>query len=196
MNNGQTTQIPDSPEMFTAGVGTKNMEDNSFEADKNLNLDNWAPERNLSAIGGKTISSNNLQSNEAGPLPLPSSENYNLPSEAYNPTAESLAPASIINPPTPELGQIIPMEPTVTGNNSPKTDPAPISDDSPAIYTWKKAMTGERLSNSYIKKFDESIKKLDTSGDIAAFVDFWAEAGENFRSRNAETSALNQGAAS
>ena len=170
MNNGQTTQIPDSPEMFTAGVGTKNTEDNSFEADKNLN--------------------------EAGPLPLPSSENYNLPSEAYNPTAESLAPASIINPPTPELGQIIPMEPTVTGDNSPKTDPAPISDDSPAIYTWKKAMTGERLSNNYIKKFDESIKKLDTSGDIAAFVDFWAEAGENFRSRNTETSALNQGAAS
>jgi hypothetical protein len=196
MNNGQSTQIPDSPEMFTAGVGTKNTEDNSFEADKNLNLDNWAPERNLGAIGEKTISSNNLQPNEINPLPLPSSENYSLPSEAYNPTAESLTSASVVNPPTPELGQIVPMEPVVTEGDSPKTDPTSVSDDSPAVYTWKKAMTGERLSNNYIKKFDESIKKLDTSGDIAAFVDFWAEAGENFRNRNTEASALNRGTAS
>ena len=194
MDNGQPTQIPDTPEMFTAGVGTKNTEDNSFEADKNLNLDNWAPERNLGAIGEKTISSNNLSSGEASPLPLPTG-NYNLPSEAYDPTSESLAPTSAISQTPPELGQITPMEPTPIEGNTPKPDSSAITDDSPAIYTWKQAMAGDRLSNSYIKKFDESISKLESSGDIAAFVDFWSEAGKNFRNRNAGLSNPSQGVA-
>ena len=195
MDNGQPTQIPDSPEMFTAGVGTKNTEDNSFEADKNLNLDNWAPERNLGAIGEKTISSNNLPSSEAAPLPLPTG-NYSLPSEAYNPTPESLAPTSAISQTPPELGQITPMEPTPVDGSTPKSDSTAITDDSPVIYTWKQAMAGDRLSNSYIKTFEASISKLESSGDIAAFVDFWSEAGENFRNRNPVAPNPTQGVAS
>ena len=189
MDNGQPTQIPNSPEMFTEGVGTRNAEDNSFEADKNINLENWSPDRNPSAIGG--IAMNEAQ-NEKGPLPLPTTETTNLPSEAYNPTPESLAPVPAIDQSTPDLGQVISMEPAPAPDTPINPDSAAITDDSPEIFTWKQAMSGDRLSKSYINKFDESIRRLDATGDIASFVNFWSDAGENFRKSNPKNASLNQ----
>ena len=188
MDNGQPTQTPNSLEMFTEGVGTKNTEDNSFEADKNLNLENWSPDRNPSAIGKTAI-------NEAGPLPLPTTERTNLPPEVYDPTSESLMPAPAINQASPELGQVIPMEPTETLGIPTDSNTTTITDNSPDIFTWKQAMSGDRLSKNYINKFDSSVRKLNASGDIASFANFWADAGENFRKSNPKNASLNQEAA-
>ena len=183
MDNGQPTQTPNSLEM-----STENTEDNSFEADKNLNLENWSPDRNPSAIGKTAI-------NEAGPLPLPTTERTNLPPEVYDPTSESLMPAPAINQASPELGQVIPMEPTETLGIPTDSNTTTVTDNSPDIFTWKQAMSGDRLSKNYINKFDSSVRELDASGDIASFANFWADAGENFRKSNPKNASLNQEAA-
>lgn len=182
MDNGQPIQIPNSPEMFTA--------DNSFEADKNINLENWSPDRNPSTIGGIA-----MQSNGESPLPLPTTEKTNIPSEAYNPTSESLNPVPTINQNPHDLGQVIPIEPTPATGTPTDVSPIDGTDDSPAAYAWGKAMTGDRLSNKYIEKFDKRIEELEKSGDIASFVNFSADAGENFRKGNPKNSSLNQEAA-
>ena len=193
MDNGQPTQIPNSPEMFTEGVGTKNVEDNSFEADKNVNLENWSPDRKPGTMGG--IAMNEVQSNETSPLPLPTTEKTNLPTEAYNPTPESFVSAPAINQTPADLGEVIPIDPIPSPDATADHDPTAVAEDSPTNYTWKQIMIGERLSRKSVKKFDDSIRGLDATGDIASFVNFWADAGENFRKGNPKNSSINQEAA-
>ena len=181
MDNGQPTQTPNSLEMF----GTKNTEDNSFEADKNLNLENWSPDRNPSAIGKTAI----------GPLPLPTTERTNLPPEVYDPTSESLMPALAINQASSELSQDIPMEPTETLGIPVNPNTATVADDSPDTFTRKQAMSGDILSKNYTNKIDNRIRKAYASGDFASLENFWADAGENFRKSNPKNASLNQEAA-
>lgn len=180
MDNGQPTQTPNSLEMFTE----KNTEDNSFEADKNLNLENWSPDRNPSTIGKTAIN-----------LPLPTTERTNLPSEVYDPTSESLMPAPAINQASPELGQVIPMEPTKTLGIPTDSNTTTVTDNSPDIFTWKQAMSGDRLSKNYINKIDSIVRKSKETGDFASLANLWADAGENFRKSNPKNASLNQEAA-
>ena len=189
MDNGQPTQTPNSLEMF----GTKNTEDNSFEADKNLNLETWSPDKNSGAIGKKV--GGVAQSNEAGPLPLPTTEKTNLPAEAYNPTSESLTSAPVVDQTSPELSQDIPMEPTETLGIPTDSNTTTVTDNSPDIFTWKQAMSGDRLSKDYINRIDSIVRKSKETGDFASLAKLWADAGENFRKSNPKNASINQEAA-
>lgn len=185
MDYDQSIQMQNSPEFFSVGQGVNNPNINNFESENNLNIENWnvTPDKNPSAVGNKAISS--ALQNENNPLPLPSSEIPSMPSEVYNPTSENLAPSTVGTNSTPELGQIVSMEPAPLEKDVNRITQDQSKEELISSFTWKRAMSKDRLSNAYIQKFDKSIKELDDTDDIAAFVDFWASAGENFRNRNA-----------
>ena len=74
MDYGQTKKPSDSQSFFTAGVGDLPEEQNTFESENNLNLDNsgasWAPSRDPRNIGSRAIFS--------APEPVPSLENEKI----------------------------------------------------------------------------------------------------------------------
>lgn len=114
MDYGQPTQQNTSPEIFSgisSGQGSNDPNINNFEAENNLNTDNWdvIPDRNPSNVGNIAISSanrpqitNQSHTAEQAPvtedyLPLPSESTPTMPNEVYHPTAESFNPTILPN---------------------------------------------------------------------------------------------------
>ncbi len=207
MDYGQPTQITDSQDFFTEGAGNRNPNVNNFEADNNLNTDNWdvTPTRNPGALGGRVMTTAD-QGESADFLPLPSSEMPEMPSEVYHPTAESLTnlapeashaqkapsrsekvnqpemPTNSTNQP-PELGQVTSLEPEPTPVIE-GAHPSAEKDTALALqFTRKQAMSGDKLSNEYVKKLDDRLKELDNTGDIAAFMTFLDQARKVYQGK-------------
>ena len=104
-------------------------------------------------------------------------------------------PAPAINQASPELGQVIPMEPTETLGIPTDSNTTTVTDNSPDIFTWKQAMSGDRLSKDYINRIDSIVRKSKETGDFASLAKLWADAGENFRKSNPKNASINQEAA-
>lgn len=201
MDYSQPAQQDNSPEFFSGisvGQGSSDPNLNNFEAENNLNTNNWdvSPDRNPGNVGNVAMSSASQSQNLANQapdfLPLPSAETPTMPSEVYHPTAESFNPTL---PPnysqapeqvygqtpnqslnqTPELGQITPLDQT-----QPTTETADTIADA-SDFTWSKIMSGDKLTDKTIDNLRGKIRELNGTGDIAAFDDFLAAARENMQ---------------
>ena len=161
MDYGQTKKSSDSQSFFTAGVGDLPEDQNSFEAENNLNLDNtgasWAPTRDPRSIGSRAIFS--------APEPVPSLENESVVSAEPGmtlvekpdlPTDIELAP--------PEMNGL-PEMPNFTPAATPTLEPVKeVPFDETAIKT-----EGDHVSHATLIEINKTIAKLDNTGNAADF---------------------------
>lgn len=162
MDYGQPMQPSSStnqePDFFTSGAGTNSEDENTFEAENNLDLTNtqshWgaSPERNPRNIGNSAITS----SSEATPVSRPEIPQF---PEAPRTTSESLNT-------TPELGQIVPTMPPGYTYEPPSQDTAP---DAIPEFDESALKTADRLDSRAVKIVDNAIAKLNQDGNIADF---------------------------
>lgn len=142
MDYGQTKNSQNNQAFFTAGVGNLPEDQNSFEAENNLNLSNdaasWLPERDTRTIGSKAIFS----------------------------TAEVPITAELVEK-TPDLGtpDLAPppdmsMAPAVPTLEEIK----PIQFDAHAIKT-----EGDHISGRAISEIHRTIDALEKTGNTADF---------------------------
>lgn len=161
MDYGQTKKPSDSQSFFTAGVGELPEDQNSFEAENNLNLDNtgasWAPTRDPRNIGSRAIFS--------APEPVPSLDNQEIVSvepemtlvEKPNlPTDVELAP--------PEVGGL-PEMPNFTPEGALALNPV-----KEVPFNEKVIKTeGDHVSHATLAEIEKTISKLNHTGNVADF---------------------------
>ena len=163
MDYGQPTQPNGSaqePEFFTSGAGTNSENENTFEAENNLDLTNnqvsWGTTeaRDPRNLGGSAIASAEKLTPATTPETPKFPEAPQIPTESYNST--------------PELGQVVPAmppgytaPPTATSEQTPPTQPF----DESALKTT------DKLDLRAVKIVDDAIAKLNQDGDIASFYD-------------------------
>ena len=157
MQSSGTNQEAD---FFTSGAGTNSENENTFEAENNLDLTNtqshWgaSPERNPRNLGNSAITS----SGEATPVSRPEIPKFPEAPRAAN---ESLNTA-------PELGQIVPAMPPGYAYESPSQNTT--SDATPG-FDEAALKTADRLDSRAVKIVDDAIAKLNQDGNIADFYD-------------------------
>lgn len=142
MDYGQKGQSKDTdPAFFTAGVGNIPAEQNTFEAENNLDLtnqaDTWAPERNHQTIGSRAM---NLSRQSESHITREELE------ERFRDVID-LAP-----PPTPA--------PEVEGAAQPVTTTFSVTD----IRT-----EGDHINSAAIREVDSTLLKLSQTGNISDF---------------------------
>lgn len=134
----------DNQPFFTAGVGNLPEEQNSFEAENNLDLDNtgnasWMPNRDPRSLGSQAIYSSN--------------------NEVLTPSLEE-APEK-----EQSLAEITPPPMFPTPDMAIEPEPAKEAHfDSKAIRT-----EGDHVSHSALVEIEHTIAKLNKTGDISSF---------------------------
>ena len=157
MDYGQTKKPSDSQSFFTAGIGDLPENQNTFEAENNLNLDNsgtsWAPTRDPRNIGSRAIFS--APEPEIPTIAVGSSENMTLVEKpAFTPDIE-LAPPEIVD--FPKMPNFAPEAPAL----------APVKDvpfDEKAIKT-----EGDHVSGATLNEINKTIDQLSRTGNAADF---------------------------
>ena len=161
MDYGQTKKPSDSQSFFTAGVGDLPEEQNTFESENNLNLDNsgasWAPSRDPRNIGSRAIFS--------APEPVPSLENEkNVSAEPGMTLVEKPDLPTDIELAPPEMNGL-PEMPNFTPAAAPTLDPVKeVPFDETAIKT-----EGDHVNHATLTEIDKTIAKLDHTGNAADF---------------------------
>ena len=162
MDYGQPMQsngVNPDLEFFTSGAGTNSEDENTFEAENNLDLTNaqshWgtSPDRNPRGIGNSAINS----SHEATPVPRPETPKF---PEAPHITSET--PSS-----TPELGQIVPAMPP--GYDYEPSDQTAANPEANQAFDETALKTTDKLDLRAVKIVDDAIAKLNQDGNIADF---------------------------
>lgn len=134
----------DNQPFFTAGVGVVSEDQNTFEAENNLDLSSagtasWMPDRDPRSLGNKAIFSTNTE------IPTPSLEEE--PKTEQKP--EDLTPPPMF--PTPDMATV------------PAPEPVP-EFDSKAIRT-----EGDHVNHAALVEIERIVSKLNKTGDVASF---------------------------
>ena len=160
MDYGQTKKTSDSQAFFTAGVGDLPEDQNTFEAENNLNLDNtdasWAPSRDPRNLGSRAIFSAPEPTPQEiiGPTEAPE-EAMTLVEKPELSTDVELAPPEMIG--LPEIPSMNVETPVLN----------PVKDvpfDEKAIKT-----EGDHVSHATLIEINKTIDKLNHTGNAADF---------------------------
>ena len=150
---GQASNATGNGAFFTAGAGVDSTDENSFEAENNLDLTNspWGntPERDNRSIGSSVLS----VPGDTAPQAAPDESNR------FN---ENVA---LSMPPGVEIETIVEKKETNQPTNIGRND----------------LLTGDKLSSKGIELIKNEERKLSQDGDIANFYDFITQARENIQ---------------